>query len=84
MKVFYQSQTWSPPKPGEVESASIEEVAFPKELYEELQRALEASQKILPVNARKFQGWEVGLLERFDVGEIKSSDQEDTLESEDV
>ena len=30
---------------------------------------MEDSQDVLPATARKFQGWDVGLLERFDVGE---------------
>ncbi|KAF2869368.1 ubiquitin-conjugating enzyme E2-binding protein [Massariosphaeria phaeospora] len=66
IKVFYQSQTFSPPKPGEPESASIEDVPFPPSLFEELKRALSDSQTLLPSTARKFQGWNVGLLERFD------------------
>jgi hypothetical protein len=66
MKVFYQQQTWQPLQPGEPESASIEDVEFPEELFHELSSVLEASQKVLPPTARKFQGWEVGLLERFD------------------
>jgi hypothetical protein len=73
MKVFYQKQTWSPPKPGEPESASIEEVTFPKGLFEELGRALEAGKMLLPVGARMFQGWEVGLIGRFEVGEVKGT-----------
>jgi hypothetical protein len=66
MKVFYQQQTWQPLKPGDPESASIEDVEFPEELFSELSNVLEASQRVLPPTARKFQGWEVGLLERFD------------------
>ncbi|KAI4917595.1 uncharacterized protein J4E92_008989 [Alternaria infectoria] len=67
MKVFYQKQTWQALKPGEPESASIEDVEFPLELYEELEKGLERSQKLLPPTAKKFQGWDVGLLERFEV-----------------
>lgn len=78
MKVFYQKQSWSPPKPGEPESASVEEVIFPTGLFEELGRALDAGKMLLPVGARMFQGWEVGLLERFDVGEIKRTAREIT------
>ncbi|KAF2277527.1 uncharacterized protein EI97DRAFT_296624 [Westerdykella ornata] len=69
MKIFYQKKEWSPPKPGEAEPASVEEVSFPQELFDELHSALEESQQLLPVSARRFQGWDVGLLERFDVGE---------------
>jgi hypothetical protein len=69
IKVFFERQTWQPLKPGEAESASIEDVEFPEDLYEELDKALQESQKLLPPTARKFQGWEVGLLERFEVAE---------------
>jgi ubiquitin-protein ligase E3 D len=67
MKIFYRRQTYAQPKPGEAESATIEEVVFPTDLYNELSSTLEQSQRILPASARKFQGWEVGLLERFNV-----------------
>lgn len=70
MKVFYKQQTWKPLEPGEPESASIEDVEFPDELFEELKKGLEQSQELLPPTARKFQGWDVGLLERFDVGDV--------------
>ena len=68
-KVFYERQTWQPLKPGEAESASIEDVEIPGDLYEELDKALQESQRLLPPTARKFQGWDVGLLERFEVAE---------------
>ena len=73
MKVFYKHETWAPPQPGEPEKADVEEVVFPKGLFEELDRVLKVSQRVLPVGARKFQGWEVGLLERFDVGDKRRS-----------
>lgn len=69
MKIFYQKQTWQPLKPGEAENASIEDVEFPGDLYNELDRALQQSQRLLPPTAKKFQGWDVGLLERFEVVE---------------
>lgn len=85
MKIFYQHQTYTSPKPGESESASVEEVVFPKELFETLVSALEESQRILPVVARHFQGWQVGLLERFDVMDVpkipKVSGMDDKKES---
>ena len=66
MKVFWRRQTWASPKAGEPEKADEEEVEFPEELYAELEGALVGSQAVLPGGARRFQGWEVGLLERFD------------------
>lgn len=70
MKVFYQPQTWQPLQPGEPESASIEDVEFPEELFRELDDVLTRSQSLLPPTARKFQGWQVGLLERFDLRDV--------------
>jgi hypothetical protein len=70
MKVFYQEQTWQPLKLGEPESATIEDVEFPEELFFELGNILRESQKVLPPTARKFHGWEVGLLERFEVRDL--------------
>jgi hypothetical protein len=69
IKCFFKKQTWAPLQPGEPESATIEDVEFPKKLYDELEKTLDESQDVLPATARKFQGWDVGLLERFDVGE---------------
>jgi hypothetical protein len=69
MKIFYEKKTWALLRPGEVEDASVEDVEFPLELYEELERVLEGSRMVLPESARTFKGWEVGLVKRFDVGE---------------
>jgi len=70
MKVFYEKKTWRPLQPGEPESASIEDVEFPEELFEELSTALERSQRVLPPTARKWKGWEVGLLQRFEGADL--------------
>lgn len=70
MKVFYEKKTWRPLQLGEPESASMEDVEFPEELFEELGIALERSQRVLPSTARKWKGWEVGLLQRFDKGDL--------------
>jgi hypothetical protein len=70
MKIFYERKTWAPLKAGEVEESSVEDVEFPAPLYEELDRVLRDSRMVLPESARRFQGWDVGLLERFDVGKM--------------
>lgn len=70
MKVFYKKQTWQPLQPGEPESATEEDVEFPKDLYDELDRALVQSQRLLPPTTRKFQGWDVALLERFSGADV--------------
>ena len=69
-KIFYQKQTWQPLQPGDPENASIEDVEFPSDLFDELRDALKASQRLLPPTAKKFQGWDVGLLERFDLSDV--------------
>jgi hypothetical protein len=69
MKVFYKRREWRELKPGEREEVGVEDVVFPAGLYRELERGLEEGKNVLPVNARVFQGWHVGLLERFDVDE---------------
>jgi hypothetical protein len=73
MKVFYQKQTWKPLEPGEPESASIDDVELPEELFEELDRVLGDSQNVLPPTARKFKEWDVGLLHRFDIGDVAAT-----------
>lgn len=55
---------------GEPESANLEDVGIPKTLFEELRSALKNSQKLLPLNARTFKDWNVGLLERFEPREV--------------
>jgi hypothetical protein len=77
VKCFFKKQAWAPLQPGEPESATIEDVEFPLELYEELQNNLHESQNVIPATARKFQGWDVGLLERFDVGEEALGEQDE-------
>lgn len=82
VKCFFKKQRWAPLQPGEPESATIEDVEFPRELYEEMEKTLEESQDVLPATARKFQGWDVGLLERFDVGEEALGEQGEGEEGE--
>ena len=70
MKIFYRRQVWVSPRPGEPESANTEDLEFSGHLYEELDDALRLSQRLLPPMSRTFQGWNVALLERFDVAEV--------------
>ncbi|KAF1359503.1 hypothetical protein EJ07DRAFT_178565 [Lizonia empirigonia] len=76
IKCFFRQQTWAPLQPGEPESTTMEDVEFPTELYEELEKSLDESQDVLPATTRKFKEWDVGLLERFDVGEELLGDQD--------
>lgn len=47
------------------ESLSVEDVALPSRLYVNLHKSLENNARIMPQNARSFQGWNVSLLQRF-------------------
>ena len=66
MKVF-----WQPAAPSgnssDQQSFSVEEVVFPAPVYRALSEALRESGELLPASTRKFQGWNVGLLERFEL-----------------
>ncbi|KAL5387781.1 hypothetical protein PMIN06_011007 [Paraphaeosphaeria minitans] len=66
MKVFWKRQTWSPLAPGEAEKVDEEDVEVVGEVFAALGRALVESQGGMPGSARRWGGWEVGLLERFD------------------
>ncbi|EON61953.1 hypothetical protein W97_01171 [Coniosporium apollinis CBS 100218] len=46
-------------------SFSSEELALPSPIFGALRAALGGSAELLPASARKFQNWQVGLLERF-------------------
>ncbi|KAF1999435.1 hypothetical protein P154DRAFT_600959 [Amniculicola lignicola CBS 123094] len=65
MKVFYKEQTYTTPQSGDPESALIEDVEIEDEVFEELGKTLAESKGVLPEGARRFQEWDVGLLERF-------------------
>ncbi|PGH17221.1 hypothetical protein AJ80_04930 [Polytolypa hystricis UAMH7299] len=70
MKVLYQPlpnvHTILNPETGTPSSASLEELCLPANLYVELlERLEEVRVKVLPGSARRFQGWEVGILDRF-------------------
>jgi hypothetical protein len=64
MKVFYKSIS-NAKEVLEKNSFSHEELLFPDNVFEALRHALEESRGLLPESARKFQEWNVGLLERF-------------------
>ncbi|KAH9878888.1 hypothetical protein J1614_002323 [Plenodomus biglobosus] len=93
MKIFYKNTTHAPLQPGQPEPAGTEDVEFPPDLYEELDAALRLSGRVLPVTARRWGEWGVGVLERFDGAEVLGVGrgrgggtglEEGGLESEDV
>ncbi|TLD25863.1 putative transporter [Venturia nashicola] len=57
-------------------STSHEHLLFPSGLYKSLVDSLETSQLLLPAAARKFQDWDVGILERFDARDVALSGED--------
>jgi hypothetical protein len=49
-----------------LDSTTHEEVSLPVETILEIEKCLRDSASFLPPSGRKFQDWDVGLLERFD------------------
>jgi hypothetical protein len=74
MKIFYKSIS-VPKEVLEKNSFSHEQLLFPKNVFEALKYALEESAALLPVEARKFQDWNVGLLQRFEEGDFQGEDR---------
>lgn len=69
MKVFYQK---SPdvdellhPEIGNPSPLSVEELELPSMIFEAMSQALTNSNEMLPLSARRFNEWDVGLLSRF-------------------
>lgn len=57
-------------------STSHEHLLFPPALYKSLVESLGTSQFLLPAAARKFQDWDVGILERFDARDVAMSKED--------
>ncbi|PYH93784.1 hypothetical protein BO71DRAFT_326879 [Aspergillus ellipticus CBS 707.79] len=75
MKVFFQflvdvDETLHP-EPGKASPLSLEELKLPPASYSAFAAALDQSNAMLPVSAREFREWKVGILHRFErsVGE---------------
>jgi hypothetical protein len=64
MKIFHKPIS-NPKEVLEKNSFSHEQLLFPEYVFESLKGAFEESAELLPVSARMFQDWDVGLLERF-------------------
>ncbi|KAI9370715.1 ubiquitin-conjugating enzyme E2-binding protein [Aspergillus egyptiacus] len=71
MKIFFQvthkAEDMLHPEPGKTSSLSMEELRLPKDTFNGLSNALEASNGMLPQSARTFQReWRVGILPRLE------------------
>lgn len=65
LKVFYQL-TDNPGKLLDENNTTLEELALPKPEFETLKQTLVGSRDLMPVSAREFQTWHVGLLDRYE------------------
>ncbi|KAJ5965940.1 hypothetical protein N7481_012654, partial [Penicillium waksmanii] len=69
MKVFYQNvddvDKLLSPELGKVSPLSVEELELPSSILQSLSFSLEKSNNMLPLSARRFNEWHVGLLSRF-------------------
>jgi hypothetical protein len=74
MKIFYKSIS-DPKEVLEKNSFSHEQLLFPDHVFKALKDALEESTDLLPAEAKKFQDWSVGLLERFDEGDFQGDER---------
>jgi ubiquitin-protein ligase E3 D len=63
MKVFWKAVT---KKEAVKLMDTVEEVPLPSEAIQEISTCLHDSALLLPPSARRFQGWDVGLLERWE------------------
>ncbi|KAF2835504.1 hypothetical protein M501DRAFT_998964 [Patellaria atrata CBS 101060] len=68
MKIFWQTEGRKEAPTAllmDTQSMSVEELTLPALVVTQLRDTLRESAKLLPISARRFQGWDVGLLERF-------------------
>lgn len=69
MKVFFQEredvEELLHPGVGKVTPLSVEELELPSMIFQELFDTLRRSNQMLPLSARRFNEWNVGLLSRF-------------------
>ncbi|KAJ5780681.1 hypothetical protein N7457_005841 [Penicillium paradoxum] len=72
MKVFYQESAdvdgLLHPEIGNPSPLSVEELELPSMIFDAMSRALNGSNEMLPVSARRFNEWHVGFLSRYKRG----------------
>ncbi|PGH36503.1 hypothetical protein GX50_00690 [[Emmonsia] crescens] len=70
MKIFYQEvpdiQSMLNPAQGAPSPTALEDVSLPPNIYDGMKQALERSSETLPISARQFREWRVGLFSRFE------------------
>lgn len=72
MKVFFQyiddKTDLLSPDSGTATPLSLEELELPEKIFKAVVKTLEERNGILPVSARMFREWKVGILNRFERG----------------
>lgn len=63
IKLYYKT-VHNPEELLEQQNLKIDELQLPTEVFQALRSDIKSSTQLLPVPARKFQDWDVGLLER--------------------
>ncbi|KAL8849881.1 MAG: hypothetical protein Q9221_005147 [Calogaya cf. arnoldii] len=63
MKIYYKT-VQNPEELLEQQSLKVDELQLPIEVFQALRSDIKSSTQLLPAPARKFQDWDVGLLER--------------------
>lgn len=70
MKILYQetsnTEDLLSPENGKPSSLSLEELELPSDIYRSVYQTLGERNAMLPVSARGFREWRVGILERFE------------------
>jgi len=70
MKILFQEtstvEDLLSPENGKPSSLSLEELELPRNIYKSVYQTLVERNAMLPVSARGFREWRVGILERFE------------------
>ncbi|KLJ09704.1 hypothetical protein EMPG_14877 [Blastomyces silverae] len=70
MKILYQEvpdiQLMLNPAQGLPSPTALEDVSLPPSIYDDMKEALEKSSETLPISARQFREWRVGLFSRYE------------------
>ncbi|PGH08061.1 hypothetical protein GX51_01503 [Blastomyces parvus] len=70
MKILYQEvpdiQLMLNPAQGLPSPTALEDVSLPPSIYDDMKQALEKSSETLPISARQFREWRVGLFSRYE------------------
>lgn len=71
MKLFYKYIVDISIKNKLLDDEAVEEISLPENVLGELMGLLRDSNELLPASVRRFQDWDVGLLDRYDIPRVK-------------